>query len=203
MADSNRFLDYAGLARYDANIKAEMAKKAEGAYTLPSTTAETLGGVKIQNSADPVPTSTALKADATGTAYVDWKEAPLASTTKAGLVKLGDAFKQNPDGTIDIDPEHAGENLEVAWSNIKDKPELALKTDITSVYKYRGSVATFDDLPTDNTDETLEIGDIYNVEENGMNWAWTGAEWDALGAFFEVARIPDDAIDALFAAPEE
>lgn len=48
---------------------------------------------------------------------------------------------------------------------------------LTSVYRYRGSVASRGDLPED-----AEAGDVYNVEEDGMNYAWNGADWDAMGS---------------------
>ena len=47
---------------------------------------------------------------------------------------------------------------------------------ISSAYIYKGTVADFDSLPT-----TADIGNVYNVEDDGMNYAWTGTEWDALG----------------------
>ena len=49
---------------------------------------------------------------------------------------------------------------------------------IASVYKYKGSVATYAGLPT----EDLVIGDVYNVTNSGVNYAWTGTEWDDIGA---------------------
>lgn len=56
------------------------------------------------------------------------------------------------------------ENLEQRFQNI------------SPVYTYKGSVADFSSLPT-----TADIGNVYNVEDDGMNYAWTGTEWDALG----------------------
>lgn len=45
-----------------------------------------------------------------------------------------------------------------------------------SLYRYRWSVATFNDLP-----ESWNLQwDVYNILETGMNYAWTGTEWDAL-----------------------
>lgn len=45
---------------------------------------------------------------------------------------------------------------------------------------FRGSVQTFEDLPT-----TADIGDMYDVLENGANYAWTGEKWDNLGGIFD------------------
>lgn len=48
---------------------------------------------------------------------------------------------------------------------------------LASIYRYKGTVATYSDLPSTG----LTIGDVYNVEEDGSNYAWTGTQWDKLG----------------------
>lgn len=73
--------------------------------------------------------------------------------------------------------------------------DYATKEDITNVYIYKGSVSSSTALPaTGNT-----VGDVYNVEDTGKNYAWTGTEWDDLGGSFDVniERITDDEIDAI------
>lgn len=83
----------------------------------------------------------------------------------------------------------------VAWENITGKPDLALKSDLASVYRFKGSVTNFAFLPAeDNT-----AGDVWNVEATGMNYAWTGTEWDALGESFQIESITNAEIDAITA----
>lgn len=212
------YLDYAGLSKYNDKIQAQLATKVDAVvgkglstedyttadkeklaglknYILPATATDTLGGVIVNTTEDPIPEKTALKADATGKVFVDWSEAPQASTTVAGLIKLGEGFNVDPDtGVVDIDTDVVGSGGSVSWSDITDKPDIALKTDIAGVYNYKGSVATYDALPT--TD--LANGDVYNVESNGMNYAWTGSAWDDLGGSFSIDAITDTEIDALF-----
>lgn len=53
---------------------------------------------------------------------------------------------------------------------------------VSSVYKYKGSVANEDALPT--ADQV--IGDVYNLEDTGMNVAWTGEGWDKLGSVIDL-----------------
>jgi len=65
-----------------------------------------------------------------------------------------------------------GDDYELA--TIKDVDDA-----VTSVYKYKGSVATYSDLPSEN----LTIGDVYNVISDGNNYAWDGSDWDQLGGF--------------------
>ena len=54
---------------------------------------------------------------------------------------------------------------------------------VSSVYKYKGSVSTYADLPSSD----LTIGDVYNVESDGSNYAWTGTEWDKLGGTVDLS----------------
>ena len=76
-----------------------------------------------------------------------------------------------------------------------DASTYALKSDITNMYKYKGSVATVSLLPS--TGQT--VGDVYNVEANGMNYAWNGTEWDALGEIFTITSISNSDIDTIVA----
>lgn len=72
----------------------------------------------------------------------------------------------------------------------------ALKTDITGMYKFKGSVATVSALP--DTGQT--VGDVYNVEASGMNYAWDGEAWDALGEIFTITSISNSDIDTIVAS---
>ena len=54
---------------------------------------------------------------------------------------------------------------------------------VSSVYKYKGSVANEAALPQ----EDQVIGDVYNVEDTGMNVAWDGTKWDKLGSTVDLS----------------
>lgn len=71
----------------------------------------------------------------------------------------------------------------------------ALKTDISNAYIFRGSVATYSALPSTG----VTAGDVYNVEADGMNYAWTGTAWDALGSTFSITSITNAEIDTIVA----
>lgn len=53
---------------------------------------------------------------------------------------------------------------------------------VASVYKYKGSVTNEAALPT----EGQVVGDVYNLEDTGMNVAWTGEGWDKLGSVVDL-----------------
>lgn len=72
----------------------------------------------------------------------------------------------------------------------------ALKADIAEVYRYMGSKADYAALPATGNG----VGDVWDVAEDGMNYAWTGTEWDALGAAVSVDEITDAEIDAILAS---
>ena len=55
---------------------------------------------------------------------------------------------------------------------------------LSTVYKYKGSVATYEELPSANN----EVGDVYNVETDGMNYAWDGTTWDKLGGTLDLSN---------------
>lgn len=78
------------------------------------------------------------------------------------------------------------QNALTAGSNI-DITGNVISANIANVYIYRGSVATYADLPTTG----LRVGDVYNVEDTEMNYGWTGTAWDQLGAN---AVIADNAV---------
>lgn len=75
----------------------------------------------------------------------------------------------------------------------------ALKSDITNMYKYKGSVTDASKLPT--TGQT--VGDVYNIEAAsayggaGMNVAWNGSAWDPLGEIFTITAITNAKIDEI------
>lgn len=58
---------------------------------------------------------------------------------------------------------------------------------LSKVYKYKGSVPTYDDLPTEN----LSGGDTYNVESDGQNYAWDEElnKWDSLGSIYDFTLL--------------
>lgn len=68
-------------------------------------------------------------------------------------------------------------------NNYYNKSQVDSK--FTSVYIFKGSVDTIDDLPTEGN----VIGDVWNVRKNDTNYAWTSEGWDALGGTAELASL--------------
>lgn len=68
-------------------------------------------------------------------------------------------------------------------NNYYNKSQVDSK--FTSVYIFKGSVDTIEDLPTEGN----VIGDVWNVRKNDTNYAWTSEGWDALGGIAELASL--------------
>lgn len=68
-------------------------------------------------------------------------------------------------------------------NNYYNKSQVDSK--LTSVYIFKGSVDTVEDLPTEGN----VIGDVWNVRKNDTNYAWTSEGWDALGGTAELASL--------------
>lgn len=61
--------------------------------------------------------------------------------------------------------------------------QSAINTAISAVMTYKGSVATMADLPSN-----AAVGDVYNVTEDGHNYAWSGTAWDDLGGDIDLSN---------------
>lgn len=91
------------------------------------------------------------------------------------------------DGTIVRSlPEQVSYNDERINEQREEIDTLAARIEsaLAGVLHYKGSVATYADLPAD-----AEIGDVYNVIDTGANYAWTGTEWDELGQTVDLSNL--------------
>lgn len=127
----------------------------------------------------------------------------LASSVKTSLEKADTALQSY----TETDPTVP------AWAKTPTKPtytaaevgalsiddannNFAKKSDISTVYKWKGSKDTYDQLPTEGN----SVGDIWNVKDTNMNYGWTeDGTWDPLGSPVEISPITNEAIDSIVA----
>lgn len=145
------------------------------------------------------------------TTYSDFKAATASAAGGSGLVPAPSAGKQGQylrgDGTWATPTDTTYSDVSQSTHGLMtaaDKKKLdgfsaassyALKSDITSMYRYKGSVSSVDKLPTSNQ----TVGDVYDVG-NGMNYALDGTKWDALGEVFTITKITNTEIDTVLAS---
>lgn len=85
-----------------------------------------------------------------------------------------------------------------------DEKTSQIKEGLTSIYHWKGTVATIEDLKA-LPKETLSVGDCYNVKSSGMNYGWTEEPdnpdydegWDPLGGIIEIPTLTIEDIDKL------
>lgn len=133
-------------------------------YTLPKATTTTLGGIKAGAGVEVTEDGT-LNATGGGVAdSVDW------SNVQNKPTKISD-FTNDSGFQTASDVQGA---ISTATEGLATEEYVNSK--VSTVYKYKGSVANEDALP-----ESPELGDTYNLEDTGANVAWDGTKWDNLG----------------------
>lgn len=134
-----------------------------------------------------------------------------ASSTTHGLMSKEDkvAFDALAKiNEVDIAEVADTSGAKLTFSNGKlglSLPSYALKSDITAVFKFKGTVATVDDLPAA---ASATEGDVYHVTAKHAEYACvkvdgaTSATWEELGsimdlsAYAEISKIEDGTIVA-------
>lgn len=105
-----------------------------------------------------------------------------ATTSKSGLMTAPDKTK--------LDSLPTSSELSETY---------AKKSDITNMYIYKGSVADASKLPVTGQ----QVGWVYNIESAsiyggaGMNVAWNGTTWDALGDVFSITDMTEEDLDEI------
>ena len=136
--------------------------------------------------------TTKLDVDTFDTAMANAQTALNAKANSADVLTMlsGYVEKETGKGLSTNDYTTTEKNKLAAFSAASS---YALKSDITNMYKYKGSVATVSALPSSGN----TAGDVYNVEASGMNYAWNGSAWDALGEIFTITAITNSELDTI------
>lgn len=166
-----------GLMSSDDKGKLDGIEAGANNYTHPSHTAATNGlyKVTVDGEGHVTATNSATKSDITalGIPAQDTTYDP-ATTSDDGLMSAADKTKLD---------------------QFLDASAYMLKSDVGSAMIYKGSVATLSDLPGQGN----KIGDMWDVREYGMNYAWDGSKWDAMGSVMTISRATSADIDEIFA----
>lgn len=146
--------------------------------------------------------------DTTYTAATTSKDGLLSKTDKSKLDGISANAQANKIESVKVN----GTALSIAdkavnidlssYATTTSLEDYAKKADISTVFKYKGTVANYSKLPSN-----AEVGDVYNItaadETNnikaGDNVAWSGTEWDNLSGIITFEEISEADIDAVFA----
>ncbi len=118
-----------------------------------------------------------------------------AESIEAETVTASEGFTGDLEGTASKATADADGN--VITETYATKADTYTKTEVdakvSSVYRFRGSVDSYDDLPTAD----LTVGDVYNILDTGANYAWTDDGWDRLSETVDLTPYltKDDAAD--------
>lgn len=113
---------------------------------------------------------------------------PTASSTTLGGVKIGSNLTISNgvisavQGKVDLTPYAKTADIDSTY---------AKKTDISTAFRYKGSVDTYSTLPTNG----VAVGDVYNITaadtahgvKAGDNVAWNGNDWDNLSGVVDLS----------------
>ena len=153
---------------------------------------------------------TAVSAEGTNQVTLVQQAWSTAMTTINSSVGLAKAWASKMDGPVEGEEYSAkywanqasfgqvqadwNQTVDTEVDYIKNKPDLsvyALKTDISTVFRYKGSVDTYSQLPSG----TQAVGDVYNIatDDNannihaGDNVVWNGTYWDNLSGAVDLS----------------
>lgn len=86
-------------------------------------------------------------------------------------------------------------DLELIRSSLADRyTKEEIDAIVASIFHYKGSVANEEALPSEGN----IIGDVYNVQDTGANYAWDGNAWDKLSETLDLTPFATkEAVDAL------
>lgn len=121
---------------------------------------------------------------------LDAKEAAETAQTEALKAKDEAQSAQSAAETAQNSAETANDRAQEAASKSEEILET-IEDKLSKVYRYKGTVANYGDLPTDDN----EVGDVYDVQNAngdyppGTNYAWNGQTWDALGGMVDLSPI--------------
>ena len=188
----------------DENYTTPEKEKLKGLknYTLPTASADTLGGIKVGAGLEI--NSGVLSATGGGTAdSVDWSNVQNKPSTVVGY-GITDAKIESKTITIGSNsvtvPTNNNELTNGAGYQTANEVQSAISTatsglaseeyvnsKVSSVYKYKGTVANQSALPSN-----AEVGDVYDLQDTGMNVAWNGTAWDELGVTIDLSSYVQD-----------
>lgn len=161
MAEKKQYLDQEGLARLVDYIQLALKNKAD-IGSIPDNVAlkEDLAGLIKATEIEDIINNSDLAESLTDVIHEDDIADVVRNDDIANVVRNDDI--------VDVVRQDAFDNT---ISQIRES--------LGSVYHFKGSVANLAEL---EAIQEPAVGDVYNIEDTGMNAGWTGSVWDYFGS---------------------
>lgn len=136
-----------------------------------------------------VPTATSnLTNDGDGTSNFATESYVNTHGGKIDVIKVNGTAQTITNKEVDITvPTKVSDITNDSGFQTATQVQTAIDTAVSSAFTYKGAVATQSALPASGN----KTGDVYDVIDTGMNYAWDGTKWDALGSTVDLSNYWD------------
>lgn len=171
-------------AAQSAQSAQELAQQAQSAAESASNSATALASTAVMFTSQELEEEQQLQAR-TNIGAAASANAVLTGTTNAETIIASGGFTGTLTGLASqAAADGNGNNIVETYATIANTYTKAqVDAKVSSVYRYSGSVDSYDDLPSSNQ----VVGDTYNVLNTGANYAWDGSAWDKLSETIDLS----------------
>lgn len=152
---------------------------------VPEQLSDLSDGANVAHTADLPATTSDLTNDGDGASPFATQAYVTANGGKIDTISVNGTAQTITNKNVDITVPTAVSDLtnDSGYQTASDVSS-AISTAVASAYKYKGSVASQSALPA-----TADTGDVYDAQDTGMNYAWNGSAWDALGQLVDTSVL--------------
>lgn len=163
-----------------AGVSTDIDRIDSNISSLRTDISNTVNSVELKQEADRAKAEEArIETKAEELISAETERATAAEQANLDAISALDTAYKAADATLSAEIDTKVSKIEGKGLSTNDftDADKALLSTISKPLNYKGSVATYADLPTNASE-----GDVYNVVKTDVNYAWTGAEWDPFGS---------------------
>lgn len=172
--------DIDALESWQTTAKGEISQAQTDITALQAAVGTSGEGDNLQTRVTALETNLATKQDK-NTAFTDEEATALQNTLQGKIDEKANSADVYTRGQIDTT---LGNYRTIADSYTKAEVDSAISAASSKVYRYKDSLAN---LAAIQAVTNPTVGDVYNAEDTGKNYAWNGTEWDDLGGTIDLS----------------